>query len=118
MKLKPLNGFVLLSYPHEPDLMKLGSIVIPGAVSRNRVWRIATVVAIDEDGVPNKNRNGRTKHEVNVGDKVVIDRIFGDRIYNGELHSEGLRVVSEDQITGIISTEDGSEVPSDLMLDL
>lgn len=116
-KIRPLNGFVLLRFPKEAESVQQGGIVLPGQAVSQRVWRIATVVSLDERGIPNKSGSGFHPHEVKVGDQVVIDKIFGDRVVDGKITTHGLRVVSEDQITAIIANADGSEVPGDLVLD-
>lgn len=104
-KLRPLHGFIILQFPKEPEVFERHGLVIPGMSSESRRWRVATVVARDERGIPTK-AGTRCKHQVSVGDKVVIDRIFGDRIYEGEKETAGLRVVSEDQIEGIVETSE------------
>ncbi len=116
--IRPLHGYVLLRFPPEnTDGILKNGILIPVDLSEKRVWRIATVVALDEKGIPNKRGDGFHPHAVKVGDQVVIDRIFGDRVIEGTIHSEGLRVVSEDQITGIISSEDGSRISENIDLE-
>lgn len=116
-KIRPLNGFVLLRFPKEVESVQQGELVLPGQIVNQRVWRVATVVAIDEKGIPNKTGCGFHPHEVKVGDQVVIDKIFGDRVVEGKVTTHGLRVVSEDQITAIIINKDGSEISGDLVLD-
>lgn len=116
-RIRPLNGFIVLRFPKEPEGVQVGGLMVPGQVAGQRVWRIATVVSLDKRGVPNKTGGGFHPHVLKIGDQVVLDKIFGDRIIDGKMTSHGLRVVSEDQITGVISSSDGSRVPEDLILD-
>jgi len=101
-KVRPLHGFVMLKFHNVPHVIDLGNgVSMPGIVAESMHWRVAEVVAVDPKGFMTRKRN-RRPHEVKPGDLVLIDRIFGDVVIDNKVEALKYRVVSEDQIAGII----------------
>jgi len=105
-RVRPVNGFVILRFPPIPDHVKLPSgLFAPHDTLDPVKWRAAQVVAVDPRGFRSRDRTF-VPHVVNVGDWVVIEAIFGDRVVEGSVVRSGYRVVSEDQITAVIEGDD------------
>lgn len=101
-KIRPLHGFVLLRFHNVPDVIDIGiGVLVPGKVAESMHWRVAEVIAVDPSGFMSRDRS-YVPHHVKVGDLVVIDKIFGDIVIDNKVESRMIRVVSEDQIAGII----------------
>lgn len=103
-KITPLHGYVLIQfYPEEAFRLdhKTGLFMARDAWKK-AVWRIGKVLALGE-GIPSKKGNRIVPHELQVGDFVVCDHIFGDVVYDGKnVETLEVRVLSVDQITGVL----------------
>lgn len=105
-KFKPLHGYVLIKFVEFKNHVEHNGIIIPNTimVELSR-WRVAEVMALG-DGIPTKN-GGLVPHQLKVGDKILIDRVFGNVVTNDKhLVEAAYRVVSHDQIEGVLEGDD------------
>jgi co-chaperonin GroES (HSP10) len=103
--IRPVNGFILLKFKRTPQEVALKSgLFIPSQNVVSHVWIHAQVIALDPRGFMSRDRS-RRPHEVKVGDWVLIERIFGTIVEDGEVRDIDYKVVSEDQITAVIEGE-------------
>jgi co-chaperonin GroES (HSP10) len=93
-KVKVLHGHVLVRFPPIPRELTLsnGLVVPQGIALEGKFWRIVTVVAIGE-GYRTK-KNVMVPHDIKVGDKLLVDKIFGDVVVEGAVTHPEYRVLS------------------------
>ncbi len=109
-KLRTLHGYILIGFGRVPTEIKLPSgLFMPYSVAVAHKWRIAHIVALG-DGIQTKSGK-LVPYPYKVGDMVLVNRIFGDIVnkQTGQTETRERRIVSYDQIEGIIETEGGSE---------
>ena len=112
--IRPVNGFILLKFHRTPQEVALASgLFIPSHDVVSHVWIHAKVIALDPRGFMSRDRS-RRPHEVEVGDWVLIERIFGTIVEGGKARDVDYKVVSEDQITAVIE----GDVNDDLWFEL
>lgn len=109
-KLRTLHGYVMLRFDNIPTEVKLPSgLFVPYSVGVAHQWRLATIAAVGS-GIPTKE-GGNIPYDFEVGDVVLVNRIFGDRVNRetGETETKEYRIVSYDQIEGIVEVETDDE---------
>jgi co-chaperonin GroES (HSP10) len=104
-KLRPLHGFVQIEdIPLPTETKTAAGILIP--VQKEARLRFGRVVALGQ-GLTKKNVP--VVHDVKVGDLVAFDCYMGNQFNDKSYHQDGAsrswRVVSEDQIFGVIEGE-------------
>lgn len=92
-KMRVLHGHVLVRFPPIPAQIELrNGLALPAAMAiEGKFWRIATVIAVS-DGIPLKR--GRGEHELKAGDKVLVDKIYGDVVVEGSVTHPEYRILS------------------------
>jgi co-chaperonin GroES (HSP10) len=93
-KVRVLHGHVLVRFPPIPPEITLSNgLVVPREVAiQGKYWRIATVVSLGP-GIVTKS-GAVIPHELEAGDKVLVDKIFGDVVVEGSVEHPEYRVLS------------------------
>jgi len=93
-RVKVLHGHILVRFPPIPyELTLSNGLVVPQKIALvGKFWRVVTVVSLG-DGFYTK-KGAFVPHEIKVGDKLLVDHIYGDVVVEGTVQHPEYRVLS------------------------